>query len=52
MYRCWICDARFEQPAIERYREDMNGEGATQLYTVPHCPVCGSEWFEVDDETD
>ena len=49
MYVCHCCGARFLEAAIERYREDMDGEGAMQEYTVLRCPECGEEHIEVEE---
>ena len=49
MYVCYCCGARFGEPRIERYREDMDGEGAMQEYAVQCCPACGGEQIEAEE---
>ena len=46
-YICNHCNSLFDEPAIDHYREDMNGEGAFQDFYIPICPCCGSE--EIDE---
>ena len=54
MWKCYWCDAEFDEPGNHHYREDMNGEGAWQDFFVKICPYCGSEEIEEvsDDEVD
>lgn len=52
-YRCADCGAEFDEPKLYRYREDMNGEGAFQTFTVLACPRCGGETVEpIREETE
>lgn len=43
--RCWRCGAVFgyHEADAERIKEDLNGEGAWEVYETLYCPLCGAE---------
>ena len=46
MWFCNSCFSRFDKPAVDHYREDMNGEGAWQDFFENRCPYCWSDEVE------
>ena len=46
MLRCAECGAEFDEPIVNRRREDMNGEGAWQTWIEWYCPECGGQEIE------
>lgn len=56
MYKCWNCEAIFEEPVYKKftYEDDAWGHIADISYTEAYCPKCGDEEFEewIEEEED
>lgn len=55
MYRCWNCDAVFEEPVYKEFTEHYEAWGRefSEKYTESYCPKCGDEEFEeIEEEED
>lgn len=51
MYRCLNCENEFDEPAMQYYMENLDGERGIERYTIPVCPSCGSDEIEEQKET-
>jgi hypothetical protein len=54
MYKCWNCEALFEEPVYKEFTEEYEAWGhiADISYTESYCPICGDEDFEEIEEID
>lgn len=46
MYTCLDCGSRFDEPRINTYRQNLDGEHGIETVTEYRCPWCGSEDIE------
>ena len=44
-FRCG-CGCEFREPAVRRYRENLDGENGWATFYEELCPECGSDQFE------
>ena len=51
-YKCSFCGETFDEPHIDRARENLDGENGIWDYVVKTCPFCGSDDFEECEEDD
>ena len=45
-YMCSFCGETFDEPHIDRARENLDGENGIWDYDVKTCPLCGSDNIE------
>ena len=47
-YKCWNCEAIFEEPVYKEFWEHYEawGRNFTEKHTEVFCPRCGDEEFE------
>lgn len=51
-YKCSFCGEAFDEPHIDRTRENLDGENGIWHYEAKTCPLCGSDDFEECEEDD
>ena len=51
-YKCSFCGEAFDEPHIDRARENLDGENGIWHYEAKTCPFCGSDDFEECEEDD
>ncbi|MGB3972846.1 MAG: hypothetical protein WBL58_01605 [Peptococcia bacterium] len=56
MYKCWNCEAIFEEPVYKEFTEEYEawGRNFTEKHVEALCPECGDDEFEewIEEEED
>lgn len=50
MFRCNICDSRFDEPGVERELQWHEEVGSYETILHPYCPICGEDNFDKEEE--